>query len=127
MGDVMNFPERIDDFIEQYSFRDDERTYTNGSMLIPVFRVKQAIEHYMSKWIPCSERLPENDNYILLSFANFSLPLVGRYDSDGEIGGAFYIGDCDGEDTCVANNLFVNAWQPLPEPYQTKGQREMEE
>ena len=54
MGDVMKFPERIEDFIDDYSFRDDERTYTNGSMLIPVFRVKQAIEHYMPKWIPCS-------------------------------------------------------------------------
>ena len=29
-------------------------------------------------WIPCSERLPENDNYILLSFENFTIPLVGR-------------------------------------------------
>lgn len=74
----------------------------------------------VGEWIPCSERLPENDNYILLSFANFSLPLVGRYDSDGEIGGAFYIGDCDGDDTCISNDLFVNAWQPLPDPHQTK-------
>lgn len=78
-------------------------------------------------WIPCSEMLPENDDYILLSFANFSLPLAGRYDSDGEIGGAFYLGDCDGDDTCISNNLFVNAWMPLPKPYQTKGQREVEE
>ena len=71
----------------------------------------------VGEWIPCSEMFPENDDYILLSFANFSLPLVGRYDSDGEIGGAFYIGDCDGDDTCISNNLFVNAWMPLPEPY----------
>lgn len=75
------------------------------------------VAEYNNGWIPCSERLPENDDYILLSFENFSLPLVGRYDKDGEIGGAFYIGDCDGDDTCVSNNLFVNAWQPLPEPY----------
>lgn len=80
------------------------------------------VAEYNNGWIPCSERLPENDDYILLSFENFSLPLVGRYDKDGEIGGAFYIGDCDGDDTCVSNNLFVNAWQPLPEPYQPKGE-----
>lgn len=67
-------------------------------------------------WIPCSERLPENDNYILLSFENFSLPLVGRYEKD-ENGGAFYVGDCDEDDTCLANDLFVNAWMQLPEPY----------
>ena len=68
------------------------------------------------RWIPVEERLPEDDNYILLSFANFSLPLVGRYEADQE-GGAFYLGDCDGEDTCISENLFVNAWMPLPEPY----------
>lgn len=55
----MKFPERIDDFINNYSFRDNERIYTNGSKLIPVYRVKQAIEHYMPKWIPVSERLPK--------------------------------------------------------------------
>ncbi len=69
-------------------------------------------------WIPVEEHLPEDDNYILLSFANFSLPMVGRYEKDEEGSGAFYLGDCDEEDTCVANDLFVNAWQPLPEPYQ---------
>lgn len=69
-------------------------------------------------WIPVEERLPEDDNYILLSFANFSLPMVGRYEKDEEGSGAFYLGDCDEEDTCVANDFFVNAWQPLPEPYQ---------
>lgn len=56
------------------------------------------------RWIPVEERL--------------SLPLVGRYEagSDGE--GAFYLGDCDEGDTCLSENLFVNAWMPLPEPYQ---------
>lgn len=72
------------------------------------------------RWIPVEERLPETDDYILLSFENFSLPLVGRYEagSDGE--GAFYLGDCNEGDTCISENLFVNAWMPLPEPYQGK-------
>ena len=70
-------------------------------------------------WIPVEERLPEDDRCILLSFENFSLPLVGRYE-ENEKGGAFYIGDCDEEDTCASNDLFVNAWQPLPEPYRPK-------
>lgn len=74
-----------------------------------------------TKWIPVEERLPEDDNYILLSFENFSLPLVGRYEADSDGGGAFYLGDCDGEDTCIWQNLFVNAWMPLPEPYRKEG------
>ena len=47
MGDVMNFPKEPKDFIESYSFRDIERVYTNGSELIPVFRVNQMLEHYL--------------------------------------------------------------------------------
>lgn len=67
-------------------------------------------------WIP-AEYPPETDTYILLSFSNFLLPLIGRYESDGN-GGAFYLGDCDGDDTCIGNDLHVNAWQPLPRTYQ---------
>lgn len=66
-------------------------------------------------WIPCDERLPEEDEYILLSFSNFSVPLVGRYEED-ENGGAFYVGDED--ESCVSQGAFVNAWQPLPKVYQ---------
>ncbi len=50
-------------------------------------------------WIPCDERLPEEDEYIFLSFSNFSAPLVGRYEED-ENGGAFYVGDED--ESCVS-------------------------
>ena len=70
-----------------------------------------------SGWIPVTERLPENDDYVLMSFENFSLPLVGRYVDDEKLGGAWYLGDCLDEDTCLANDLFVNAWMPLPKPY----------
>lgn len=66
-------------------------------------------------WIPCSERLPETDKYILLSFSNFSVPCVGRYETDDENGGAFYIGD--EAESCSEQDMFVNAWMPLSEPY----------
>ena len=86
--------------------------------VLGITEVRKIIESQpkVGDWIPCSERLPENDNYILLSFENFSLPLVGRYEKD-ENGGAFYVGDCNEDDTCLANDLFVNAWMQLPEPY----------
>ena len=72
--------------------------------------VQEVSEEYKEGWIPCSERLPEEETYILLSFDNFSLPCVGRF-----YAGCFYIGDED--DTCLSQDLFVNAWQPLPEHY----------
>ena len=49
MGEIMEFPETIEEFIEQYSFKDEKQIYTNGSVLLPVFRVKQMIDHYFSK------------------------------------------------------------------------------
>ena len=81
--------------------------------------VQEVAEEYNNGWIPISDRFPENDKYILLSFDNFSMPMIGRYESY-ESGGAFYIGDED--ITCSKQDLFVNAWQPLPEPYQPKGE-----
>ena len=69
------------------------------------------------QWIPVDERLPDTDDYVLMSFGNFSLLLVGRYESDEDGGGAWYLGDCDEDDTCVSNDLFVNAWMRMPEPY----------
>ena len=74
-------------------------------------------EQDKDRWISVEERLPEDDNYILLSFSNFSLPLIGRYEADNDGGGAFYLGDNDEGDTCLSEDLYVNAWQPLPEPY----------
>lgn len=47
----------------------------------------------------------------------FSLPIVGRYEQQEDGSGNWYIGDCDEEDTCLANDLYVNAWQELPKQY----------
>ena len=55
MGDIMNFPNTIEEFLEQYSFIDEEEIYTNASKLIQVFRVKQALEHYYREEIPEAE------------------------------------------------------------------------
>jgi hypothetical protein len=46
MADCMTFPKTADEFIEQYSFKDEKQEYTNGAELIPAFRVKQMMEHY---------------------------------------------------------------------------------
>ena len=45
------------------------------------------------EWIDVDYKLPPVGEYVLLSFSNFSIPLVGRYDEDEDGGGNFYIGD----------------------------------
>lgn len=46
MADKIKFPKTMKEFIDSYSFKDEEQIYTNGAELIPVFRVEQALEHY---------------------------------------------------------------------------------
>lgn len=84
-------------------------------------KIEQIICKYMSirnhmndGWIPVEEKVPDSGIYIFLSFTNFTLPMIGRYEKDSD-SGAFYIGD--EEETCVSQDLYVNAWQPLPKPY----------
>lgn len=83
-------------------------------MLEKVAKLSEKIEKAQerTRWIPVTERFPEPGDYVLLSFPDFSVPAIGRYDEDEE-GGAFFIGD----ETESSQDMFVNAWMPLPEPY----------
>ena len=67
-------------------------------------------------WIPVAERLPETDDYILVSFSNYTLSDIGRYEADKDGGGTFFPGD--EERSYVSFGLFFNAWMPLPKPYE---------
>ena len=64
------------------------------------------------QWIPCEERLPDNNDYIMLSFENYSLPEIGRYEENLE-GGAFYIGNenitCISKGFCQRLDAATNA------------------
>lgn len=66
-------------------------------------------------WIPVTERLPETNDYILISFGNYPLSDIGRYEVDVEGSGAFYPGDKDVSYASIG--VFVNAWMPLPQPW----------
>lgn len=79
-----------------------------------IFARKKKTARKRSKWILIEERVPDNDRFILLSFANFSIPQVGRYHQD-EDGDAFCVGD---EEVPLASyGIIVNAWMELPECY----------
>ena len=67
-----------------------------------------------TKWISCSEKLPEDESYILVSFENCAMPDIARYEENDE-GGTFYPGD--DEKSYSSYGFFVNAWMSLPEPY----------
>lgn len=85
-----------------------------GEWLDAIELAKIAIALQSQKWIPCSERLPKDESYILVSFENSTMPDIARYEENDE-GGTFYPGD--DEKSYSSYGLFVNAWMPLPESY----------
>ena len=85
-----------------------------GEWLDAIELAKIAIALQSQKWIPASERLPEDESYILVSFENSTMPDIARYEENNE-GGTFYPGD--DEKSYSSYGFFVDAWMPLPEPY----------
>lgn len=66
-----------------------------------------------TRWIPCSERMPEDGQYVLASTTDFGA-LAMIYTEPycwNEVSGEedYYGYGCSSE--------FVKAWMPLPEPY----------
>lgn len=53
--------------------------------------------------------------YLLISFDNYVLPDIGRYEIDSLGNGAFYPGD--EERSYASFGLMVNAWTELPKRY----------
>ena len=77
--------------------------------------VKQEAEKYNNGWIPCSERLPEPIRPVLVTLRNWMndkyFVRVGRFHTDHWK-----------TDEGIVENSVVLAWQPLPQPYQPKGE-----
>ena len=78
--------------------------------------VKQEAEQYNNGWIPCSEKLPElrKDVLITVKYTGF-MGMHGYWIKTGHMEAENdWWGDCAGGE--------VIAWQPLPQPYQPKGE-----
>lgn len=134
MGDSMFFPKDPMEFISDYSFKDKDKIYTNSSELIKVFRVEQMMEHYMPRWTPVSERLPDTNYKKAIEERGEDavypvLATIKRKKESGDIAivvdRAFYfrygkLGFYD--NSCSA--VDVIAWMPLPEPYRPEMLRE---
>lgn len=77
---------------------------------------EQPTVHANDNWIPVddAEHTPKDENYVLVSFSNFNVPGIARYEENEE-GGTYYPGD--DEESYLKYGLFVNGWKPLPKPY----------
>ena len=46
--EVMDFPETVEEFMEEHKMVDTKEVYSNGIEYVPIFRMKQWFEHQMS-------------------------------------------------------------------------------
>lgn len=72
-----------------------------------------------NKWIPCSERLPEIHQDVILSLRSLDVEVGYRAETEPY----FY---CHGADGCYIDPKNVLAWMPLPKPYQPEIQTRAE-
>lgn len=89
----------------------DGRQYNNPKLLHCKIIIDAPIIDRPQEWIPCSERLPDDDDRVL------------TYDTDGDINIMWFDGrDEDGKDVWKDDYSIewcdIVAWQPLPEPWE---------
>ena len=75
------------------------------------------------EWIPVSERLPDKNMPCLVSVGKFNFTQIAMYSDLMETieHKIFYQGDY-GKNNFQNITEYVNAWQPLPEPYKKGGE-----
>lgn len=73
------------------------------------------VDEKSNGWIPVGERLPDPGKYVLVSFENLPVSMIGIYTVDDDDGGTFRISDED--DSFLEHGLYVNTWRELPERY----------
>lgn len=143
MNDSMDFPNAWRKFLQEYSFKDKEQIYTNGSELIPVFRVEQMVEHYLVekqtceywyqgyykllgelanyKWISVKDRMPKSGDTVLVLWDDRYL-YNGNEIHNRRIQTAICCNeDFDtkcfvADDTYYTEVINVTHWMPLPQP-----------
>lgn len=106
MGEMMQFPKTVEEFMQQYKLTDTQQVYTNGTELVPISRMKQWFEAHEQRWIPCSEQLPMKCGKYLVAVESEAFP------GDSYIDTLTYdkFGWRDG--CCYVNG--VSHWMPLP-------------
>lgn len=100
LTDIISRADAIDAFWEDSDIRTAE-----------VRATIKALPSASADWIPCSERLPEEDGWYLVTVRGYeTVTDVSLYSADGSAWGD------------VSTKQKVIAWMPLPNPYREDGE-----
>lgn len=113
---------RLEEFVEDnrkcWNEFDDVDAYgAMNAYMNSVSIVKKLVEEHNNGWIPCSERLPEDDVTVIVSYKD---RFFGNQGIDACVG-KIHDGVWEVEDYCNPDNFKVIAWQPLPPAYKEGG------
>jgi len=76
---------------------------------------------YEQKWIPCSERLPEESDFVLMTIRRMDKNYNHEpFISIGYISWNQQAWWCIHDGDCKSHDVIVDAWKPLPEPYKAE-------
>ena len=114
-GDRMN--KAFEKILERLSnihrvVKTDEDEEWNRAIYKSTEIVREVAEEYNGGWIPCSERLPEENQEVMLQDFYGNITIEKMKTNDG------LEGFSDGDWWSSANNYV--AWQSLPEPYKER-------
>lgn len=111
-----SFEEKIKRYLDNAEY---ERTHGNLQGCLEFKQLADWLKELkqlreQTRWIPCSERLPEIHQDVILSLRNLDIEIGFRSETEPY----FY---CHGADGCYIEPQNVLAWMPLPEPYKAEG------
>lgn len=105
--------------IEEIKSRISTTEYVGGSYVdcVDLEALKLAVKALEAQeWIPCKERLPEDEQLVLVTYKTTDRLHICRYHDDGSRNQWYSLNDM-----CRAYKNVVLAWKPLPEPYKEDG------
>jgi hypothetical protein len=80
MADMMTFPDTVEEFMEEYKLVDTEQVYTNGTELVPIFRMKQWFEHEKAQLSPQGTTFDTISRQAAIDGINHICPVDTEYD-----------------------------------------------